>query len=409
MKFANISLKPRSINNIGDQLQLLAIDRIYSTMGLKCDDIVYLDYRQLSNYNGEYVILPITMPMADYSPHGLAGRFSDHIIPVFLGLTMVKQTLSKEEVEYLKKWQPIGCRDEYTLNTVRKYGIIAYLHGCITVTFPRRPSGKHEKVYIVDVDSNLMNTIPAELKEGAEFRTHIRTAGLDDPKAAALKQYNEYIDNAGLVITSLLHCAVPCMAAGIPVVFLKSHFSFRFSWLDKLLPIYTPDNANSIDWNPKDLDIRDHQRRVLELTVDRLEKEYHKYEGILGLSYYYEDRVRHEYINDTCKSIADYINQNWTEREKAYKYSIWCMTERAEWVVDYISDNYPNAILCHVYDSYRKETFRGIMSEHPEEIKNHMDETVFVTANNSSAEAVLELLDRSSFPKSQSSAFHIVY
>lgn len=408
MKYANFDFKARGVNNIGDQIQILAIDYVYSTMGIKPDDIVYLDYRHVSDYNGEYVILPIALPMIDYLPHGFADRFSEHIIPVFLGLTMIKQTLSKEEVEYLKKWSPIGCRDEYTLNIMRKYGIISYLHGCVSVTLPRRRPGKYEKVYIVDVDPCLAEKIPAEIKENAEYRIHSRTDIMDDPKAAALEQYNEYKNNARLVITSRLHCAIPCIAAGIPVIILKTQISFRFSWLDKLLPIYTPDDVDSIDWSPKTLDIRDHQQRTLKLTVDRIEREYNKYKDIFDLSYYYEDRVRHEYIIDSCKSIVDYLNRNWKEKGGAYKYSIWGLHQAAEWIVDYISDHYPNAVLCHVYDSFRKEVFRGIMSVHPEEIKDHMDETVLVTASGPEKDA-LELFDRISLPKEQYSIYRRVY
>lgn len=397
MKYANIDFKACVINNIGDQLQILALDNIYHIMGVKPDDIVYLDYHQLSDYSGEYVLLPVVMPMSDYFPHGFADRFSDRIIPVFFGLTSVKQTLSNEEVEYLKRWQPIGCRDEYTLNVLRKYGITSYLHGCSTITFPERSPGKYEKVYIVDVDQNLVEAIPAELKEHAEFRTHLRADISEDPKAAALKQYNEYKDNARLIITSLLHCAVPCIAAGIPVILLKNNVSYRFSWVDKLLPIYTPNDVGFIDWSPKKLDIHNHQQRVLKLIIDRLEKEFNRYAGILDLSYYYEDRTGNEYMNEACKSIVDYLNQNWDKNE-AYQYSIWGLTQAAEWIVDFISDHYPNAVLCHVYDSFRKEIFRGIMSTHPEEIKDHMEETVLVTSDNA-GKAALELFDRISFPK----------
>ena len=123
MKFANISFSARGVNNIGDNMQLIAIDNIYKEMGISQSEIVYIDFHHLADYDGEYVILPLSMPMVDYVENGIAGRFSQHIIPVFLGLNMVRQFLHPAEVSYLKMYEPIGCRDEWMLETCRKYNI----------------------------------------------------------------------------------------------------------------------------------------------------------------------------------------------------------------------------------------------------------------------------------------------
>ena len=319
--------------------------------------------------------------MVDYYPHGFADRFSDRIIPVFLGLTMAKDTLSKEEVNYLKKYEPIGCRDERTLNTMRKYGIISYLHGCITVTFPKRKEGNYKSVYVVDVDKCFI--IPDEIKQNAQYRTHFSAA--EDPKSLAQKQYQEYIDNASLVITSLLHCAVPCLAAGIPVVLLKTAVSYRMSWLEKLLPIYTP--GDTINWNPTAPNIEQHKEKVLALTIRRLQDAYEKYAGICDLSYFYENRTKHKYVNDALESIKNYIDQNWQDLNGFYEYSIWGLTQTAECIVDYIGDKYKNAKLCHVYDAFRKEQFRGILCEPPDNMKQRPNETVFATWNGADEKA----------------------
>ena len=125
MKYANYRFRARGVNNLGDQMQIIAIDYLYSVMGIPAEEIVYIDYHSLRAYDGEYVILPVTMPMVDYFPNGFADRFSERIIPVFLGVTMVKETLTEKEQIYLRKYEPIGCRDERTLNTMRKYGILS--------------------------------------------------------------------------------------------------------------------------------------------------------------------------------------------------------------------------------------------------------------------------------------------
>ena len=143
-KFANIEFTAKAVNNIGDNIQLIAIDEIYKKMGIPSSDIIYINKNDLATYNGEPVILPISMAIVDYTEKGWANRFSDKIYPVFLGITMAKDFLCPEEVDFFKKYEPVGCRDERTLDTLKKYGINAYLSGCITLSFDERQKNDHQ-------------------------------------------------------------------------------------------------------------------------------------------------------------------------------------------------------------------------------------------------------------------------
>ena len=217
MKYANVLFNGKYFNNLGDNMQIIALDYVYKKMGVPENEIVYIDYHELSSYNGEYVILPITMPMVDYCENGIAGRFSSHIIPVFISLCIVKDKLSNQEIEYLKKYEPIGCRDEITMNTLRKYGIHSYIHGCITAIMPKRTKEQAQnatKVFMVDVNSAFYPYIPEKILNSSEKRSHYRNGYLISAKKEAYDQYMEYINEAKLVITSLLHCASPCLGGG---------------------------------------------------------------------------------------------------------------------------------------------------------------------------------------------------
>ncbi len=384
MKFANYSFNARSVNNLGDNMQIIAIDELYKSMGIPKSEIIYINTNELASYNGEYVILPITMPLVDYRIGGISGRFSEHIIPVFLGLTMVKDTLLPEEIAYFARMAPIGCRDERTLNTLRNYGINSYLHGCITTTLPlRKTNKKYHKVYIVDAPKEIQNYIPKSILKNAIYKTHIHNNLKDDPKQLMQQYYDEYKNEASLVITSLLHCAVPCLAAGIPVILVKSGnaISYRFSWLEKLMKIYTEPEFKNIKWDQKPVLFEKHKKRVKNLTIKRLKQVYDEYAEILDLSLYYETRERKPYINDACQTLIDYLEKNWTNKKKPYKYSIWGLTQIGEYMVSYINKNYPNAKLCHVYDSYRTEKFCGMMSKNPTDISNYPNETIIVATN----------------------------
>lgn len=385
MKFANYEFRARGINNLGDNMQLIAIDEIYKKMGIPKEEIVYIDKNDLSCYKGEYVILPVTMPLIDYTEGGITGRFSDYIMPVFIGLTLVKDELSDDEVRYYNRFEPIGCRDERTLKTLRSYGIQSYLHGCITASLPKRATKEKNfnKVFIVDISSELLNYIPEELKKDAVYLTHMHS-NINDPRKLMQEYYDRYKEEAKLIITSLLHCAVPSMAAGIPVVLAKSIISYRFGWLEKLLPIYDLSEFKNIDWNPKSVEYEDHKEHLINVTINRLKSAFEKYNTIYSLSWFYELREKKEYVIDAFEPIKIFIDENLLDKNAEYNYSIWGLTQISELTISYMTKSYPNSKLMHVYDTYRNLKFRGINTESPEKIRDNPDDIIFVTTNGAS-------------------------
>jgi len=398
MKYANYSFSARGVNNLGDNMQIIAIDELYKSMGISENEIIYIDTNKLDTYDGEYVVLPVTMPLVDYRVGGISGRFSQRIIPVFLGFTMVKDTLLPEEVVYFNRMAPVGCRDERTLITLRKYGIKSYLHGCMTATSSLRDMNrKYDKVYIVDAPKEIEQFIPDCLLSKAVRRTHMHECLKENPKQLMQQYYDEYKNEAALVITSLLHCALPCIAAGIPVILVKSAdaVSYRFAWLEKLTNIYTGSEFEKINWNQQPVLFEEHKKRVKDLTIRRLRQAHDEYAELFDLSFYYEARERKRYINDACQSLIEYVEKNWINKNENYSYSIWGLTQIGEYMISYINKNYPKAKLCHVYDSFRKEELCGIVSEHPENIINYPDEVVLVTTNGAvGAAEIMRRLER---------------
>ncbi|QSX07151.1 polysaccharide pyruvyl transferase family protein [Sedimentibacter sp. zth1] len=392
MKYANYIFNARGVNNLGDNMQIITIDKIYEYMKIPKEDIIYIDKNKTGTYNGEYVILPVSMPLIDYVEGGICNRFSDHIIPVFIGLTLAKDSLLPQEVSYLKKYEPIGCRDERTLSTVRAYGIDSYLHGCITALLPKRENNDGEKVFIVDVCDELLEFIPEDIKKDAIYLSHMHAEHIEDPKYMAMEYYEKYKNDARLVITSLLHCSVPCMAAGIPVVLAKKYISYRFGWLDKLLPIYNINNFKDIDWNPQTIEYEEHKKIIMDITIDRLRNTFNKYSKVCDLSWFYEDRQKNEYIVDAFESIKQFIDSKFIDKDFPYEYSIWGLTQMSELTVSYIRKKCPNAILKHVYDKYKRVYFAGKISQNPEKIVDNPNEIIIVTTNGAKKMA-LELFD----------------
>ena len=382
MKFANYALTTYGTKYVGDYMQIMAIDHLYSSHGVDLNDVVYISLDRLADYDGEYVVLPISMPLVNYVEGGLARRFSSHIIPVFLGLTMIKDSLTTEEIAYLNHYSPIGCRDEKTLNVVRKYGIPSFLFGCITLTLPERIDGSGTKVYIVDVQDEVFNLIPENIRKSAIYVSHTRPDNPDELDVSQLTYniYDDYKQNASLVITSLMHCALPCFAAGIPVVFLADRISYRFSWFEKIITIYNRDNVDEINWDSVCNKSFFYKNKMADIAFRLISERLSDCIETLDISYFFENRNKNVYINDAVYEIKKFIDYNWTDKSKSYKYSFWGMTQVVEWIYEYIQCNYPNARLCHIYDGFRKLSFKGIDSLSPDLIVDNIDEIVFVTS-----------------------------
>lgn len=377
-RYANYKYNGKYLNNLGDHIQILAIDDLYASMGINKDDLVYIDMEDLATYNGSRVKLPVAFPLLRYNENGIAGMFSDKIEPVFIAFTVAKWFLEKEEVAYLKRYEPIGCRDEHTYQLLCKYEIDAYLNGCLTITLPQRQiTPNQNKIYCIDIPEKLKDKLPIKVRENAIFLSNIVDGPLDNATRFASHRYQEYQDNASLIITSLLHISTPCVAYGIPVILARDLISYRFSWLDKLLPIYSEDEYGVIDWNPLSIDIEQIRKNVAELYAKRMEgREYYALKE--QVSEYYLNRKRSEYFNEHFIKIKAYIEKNFLDKNASIKYSIWGITQVAEMIKKYMDDNYCNSKLDNVYDKIIGKSFKGVLAKNILESQN--DEVIFVTS-----------------------------
>ena len=380
MRYANYKYHGQNINNLGDHAQVMTIDYLYSQMGIEKEDIIYIDISELKTYDGPKVRLPVSLPLINYSNNGIADMFSDNIEPVFFGLTMPRTELYDDEVEYYKLHEPIGCRDEQAYNTMKKYGIDAYLGGCLTVALPKREDNpeKQNKIFIVDIPEGLKEFIPQELKKNAIWDTHIFYDYIENPTEFARERYEEYKETAKLMITGLLHGSIPCMAFGIPVVLARDYLSYRFAWTEALLPVYTTEEYSKIDWNPKSVDIEKHKSFINSLFMKRMIGEDASSE-IEYLNKLYLNRTKKIYMNDVFISIQNFIDNTWKNKNYPYEYAVWGLTQMAEMTINYIAERFPNAKLTHIYDKNTQLSLRGIQAISPDNIVESPNEVVIVT------------------------------
>jgi hypothetical protein len=266
IRFAeNLRKKGSYSINLGDWVQTLAVHRLVSSLGVADEDIVRIDRDSLPAYQGPPVRLVMNAAFLDHS-----FPLPPAIKPIFVGFQTSSRDLIKKNWEYFKKYEPIGCRDNDTKSLFTQQGIDAFTTGCLSITLPKRTRlSTHPKPFFISGEGNgampkrLKRFVPPDILRAAVYkhqRKQATTLPLSDAEAmeaeaSAVALLDSYRDEAGLVITPLLHAATPCLAMGIPVIIVRNDFRDRFTAIERLVPVYTPDELETIDWTPQALEL----------------------------------------------------------------------------------------------------------------------------------------------------------
>ena len=120
-------------NNLGDFIQSEAVKQY-----LKNKLVKQIDREQLHSYDGPKVQMFMNGWFME-NPNNWPP--SKQINPFFLSFhlnpTSKKKMLSPKGVNFLKKYQPIGCRDIYTQKILSDFGVETYFSSCLTLTLRR--------------------------------------------------------------------------------------------------------------------------------------------------------------------------------------------------------------------------------------------------------------------------------
>jgi len=244
--------------NVGDYIQSLAAKQFLPTVN------EYINRETLADYSGD----PIKLIMNGWFTHNAMNWVpAPKIEPLFVSFhvnnTAAPAMLGSAGVAYLKAHQPIGCRDQFTVDTLRAKGIEAYFSGCLTLTLDSyrvEDSERNNVVYIVDplygyptrekVTYNYRRFLRS-VQNGDIFKIWRRAKHLDnlidkdlfasaihvnqEPPANTFSDVEKFAmaedllhkyARARLVITSRIHCALPCLALGTPVIFVNGFTTF---------------------------------------------------------------------------------------------------------------------------------------------------------------------------------------
>jgi hypothetical protein len=166
--------------------------------------------------------------------------------------------LEGENLEYLKRVGPVGCRDLSTLRRLQEVGVESYFSGCLTLTLRSKLKQRMGQIAIVDVNADvdaLLATAPREVRSRVVLQSHLLKdpANWSQPMRLARAQELVWLySSCSLCITSRLHCALPCLALGTPVIYVTTgRDPARLEGLEPLLNAMGPRNLadlRSTEW-----------------------------------------------------------------------------------------------------------------------------------------------------------------
>ena len=266
-------------NNIGDYVQGLAANQFMHTSE-------WVDREQLHVYNGK---LSKVIMNGWFMEEPLHFPPSEKIVPLFVSFhinpKIADRMLSPASVAYLRDHAPIGCRDEETVKILQRHGIPAYFSACLTLTLGHTYRANREEdrkgicfvdpfiafkgkdvwrgwhwfllhpIMCVAVYLNMRKQMFRDqpftyrmrmvMRIGVFLRSFSR---LFEKKVLMRSQYLSQLVNAHLFkghkdaadyadrllryyasckmcVTPRIHCALPCLGMGVPVVFVNAENS----------------------------------------------------------------------------------------------------------------------------------------------------------------------------------------
>ncbi len=228
MKYGLVVYK--DTDNIGDDILSYAAMRFLP----RIDYII--DREQLDVFSPEKKEMVSVIMNGWFLYHKSHWPPSPYINPLFIGIHFSGKKLFGIEDEYLdgygkkyfKDHEPIGCRDNYTLKKMEARNIKSYFSGCLTLTlnpFPEVEKKNKDKYILVDVSEDVFRKATDIVgRERIDCITH----NVDDTysrmswgeRSTVVESYLKKYQSAKLVITTRLHCALPCLALGTPVLLL---------------------------------------------------------------------------------------------------------------------------------------------------------------------------------------------
>ena len=257
--------------NIGDYIQSLAARQFLPQV----DTLIERD--AVADYQGEQVRMIMNGWWRLYKGNAVT---SSQIDPLYVSVHITEQDdVPPEAIEHFKQHEPIGCRDYSTMNFLQKQGVNAYFSGCLTLTLGKTYTvpleARTNTIYYVNFDphifvnyvkskmfrsvgftpqkvrsrlDSIINTMSDYTKCQRVYRDHTVPLPLSEEERFRIADmYLRDYARAQLVITTKIHCALPCAGMGVPVILVMTNpQDARFGGIRELLNHLGVDTSGEI-------------------------------------------------------------------------------------------------------------------------------------------------------------------
>ena len=242
MKYGLLVFK--ETDNIGDDIQAYAAERFLPKVDY------YIDRESLNVFipNNQERVAVIMNAWYMYNKFTLPP--SPYIEPLFVSVHFSKSDFFQIEDDcldasvknYFNQFGKVGCRDNSTRRILENKGIETYFSGCLTLTIePQAKISKENIIYCVDVSEEIVKKV-----EKLNVSCHIKKKTHDiEPKKSGFcwSDRKRRVENllveyqsARCVITTRLHCALPCLALGTPVLLIYREEDYFKNRMKDFLP-----------------------------------------------------------------------------------------------------------------------------------------------------------------------------
>ncbi len=239
--------------------------------------------------------------------------------------------------DYLKSYQPIGCRDVETQKRLTKNNIENFFSGCMTLTIkPFENIKKQEYICLVDLDEKSSKIVKENTSREIKEFTHDV-----DPEEIFKKSFEERMKNveellkkyqaSHLVLTNRLHVALPCIALGTPVIlvhkenfeedrlgtyleYMKSFTDVEFEKIDTKEIIDKPEKNND-----KYITIKNSLTEKCEQFIRKCEEQKLRNNHLPEIEKYGEYIEKLKWYKELHENIRIKAKNNIYESEKKYK------------------------------------------------------------------------------------------
>ena len=240
-KYAVLSYRT---NNLGDDIQSIAAEQFLPQIDLRIDR-ERLDRRPDGApdckiiLNGWHTHAPERWPPASFlKPLITSFHINREVFPLNVGgLNPADVLVRGESIRYIRDHGPIGARDLSTLDLLRQHDVDSHFSGCLTLTLGSgSAAARGDYVCAVDLPERLLSMMRERTRSRLVVRTHqCPEGGIIERGYLARRLLSLYAQAKG-VVTTRLHCALPCLALGTPVLFVPSaKDSYRFTGLAAFL------------------------------------------------------------------------------------------------------------------------------------------------------------------------------